>query len=136
MELTSTALGSRITLRGPWASSRKAAEQSGAEPIVEVFKARGPPLIDQPPPQVRASVFAMSHLLNVAQMRPAISQSWAKRGFLGASIATPRELLRWARAADGFVGAHGITGVDSVNCRSSTGAVPFRAAHCVRRPRR
>ena len=54
-------------------------------------------------------------------------------GSSASSIATPRELLRWARAADGFVGAHGITGVDSVQLsefyrRSPVQGSPLRAA--------
>jgi dsRNA-specific ribonuclease len=113
VELVSAALNKRISVRGPWASSRKAAEQRSAEPIVEVILALGAPLIDGPPPKVRGTVFMMTHLLAVAQARPTVGQRWSKRGLLGAEIAQPHELLKWARAADAFVEKHHITSVDA-----------------------
>lgn len=79
---------------------------------MEVFNAFGPSLIDTAPPKVRGSVFVLEHLLAVAKVRPTTGQAWRKHDFLGAAISDAATLLRWAYAADAFVGVHDVESVD------------------------
>ncbi|WP_197379977.1 ATP-binding protein [Mycolicibacterium mengxianglii] len=112
LNLDSSILGKRTSIRGSTATSRKGAEQQSAKILVETTAALGATLIHQPMPQIRGTVFIVSHLLATAQAQPSLGARWARLGILGADIADRSELVGWAHAIDSIAANQDSTSID------------------------